>query len=338
VSDLPERLNAALADRYSIESEIGRGGMATVFLAEDLKHHRKVAIKVLHPELAAAVGGQRFLQEIETVASLSHPHILMLIDSGEADGLLYYVMPYAEGESLRRRLDRERQLPVDEAVRIAVEVADGLDYAHRHGIVHRDIKPGNILLSEYHALIADFGIARAIEAAGEKRITSTGLGVGTPLYASPEQATGEETLDRRTDLYSLACVLYEMLAGEPPLMGTTPQMIQARRLSETPTALHSLRETVPPALDAVIARALARLPVDRYATVAQFGQALQEVLGGSAAPLTAGFRSTPDPQVSHRTAQLYTPVTKAQLAWVIVWLILIMLIIWTWPPFWLASS
>ncbi len=188
--DLLERLKSALADRYGVESEIGRGGMATVFLAEDLRHERRVAIKVLHPELTATLGAERFLQEIKTVAGLQHPHILPLYDSGEADGLLYYVMPFAKGESLRQRLDRHGQLGVDESVRIAVEVADGLDYAHREGVVHRDIKPGNILLAEGHATIADFGIARAIEAAKADRVTSTGLGVGTPLYASPELLLG----------------------------------------------------------------------------------------------------------------------------------------------------
>jgi serine/threonine-protein kinase len=285
--NLLERLKAALADRYAIESEIGRGGMAVVFKAEDLKHRRQVALKVLHPELTATLGAERFLQEIEIVAGLQHPHILPLYDSGEANGLLYYVMPFAEGESLRQRLDREGQLAVDESARIAVEVADGLDYAHRRGVVHRDIKPGNILLAEGHATIADFGIARAIEAALADRVTSTGLGVGTPLYASPEQATAQETLDGRTDIYSLGCVLYEMLAGEPPLTGATPQMIQARRMSETPTALHTMRDTVPPALDHVIARALARVPADRYATASQFGQALQAAI----------FAATPAAQV-----------------------------------------
>ena len=273
--DLLERLRAVLKGRYAVESEIGRGGMATVYLAEDLKHRRKVAIKVLHPELTATLGSERFLQEIEIVAGLQHPHILPLYDSGEADGLLYYVMPYATGESLRHRLDRERQLAVDESVRITVEVADALDYAHRQGVVHRDIKPGNILLSEGHAVIADFGIARAVEVARRERLTSTGLGVGTPLYSSPEQATAQETLDGRTDIYSLACVLYEMLAGEPPLTGATPQMIQARRLAETPTALQSVRDTVPPALDQVVARALARVPADRWSTAAKFGSALE---------------------------------------------------------------
>jgi Tol biopolymer transport system component len=305
--DLLERLRAALADRYAIESEIGRGGMAVVFLAEDLKHHRQVALKVLHPELTATLGADRFLQEIEIVAGLQHPHILPLYDSGEADGLLYYVMPYAEGESLRQRLDREKQLAVDESVRIAVEVADGLDYAHRKGVVHRDIKPGNILLSEKHAVIADFGIARAIEAARAERVTRTGLGVGTPLYASPEQATAEETLDGRTDIYSLGCMLYEMLAGEPPLTGATPQMTHARRISETPTQLHTLRDTVPPALDHVIGRALAKIPADRYATASQFGQALQAALFAATPAAHADLSMTPGPMATTPTA----PITPA---------------------------
>jgi len=284
--------------------------MAVVFLAEDLRHHRQVALKVLHPELAASLGAERFLHEIETVASLNHPHVLPLHDSGEADGLLYYVMPYAEGESLRQRLDREKQLAVDESVRIAVEVADGLDYAHQKGVVHRDIKPGNILLSARHAVIADFGIARAIEVARADRVTSTGLGVGTPLYASPEQATAQETLDGRTDIYSLGCVLYEMLAGEPPLTGSTPQMIQARRMSETPTALHALRETVPPALDSVIGRALARIPADRYATASQFGQALQAVLFAATPAAIADLAATPGALAMTPTAVAPEPKRK----------------------------
>ena len=311
--DLLERLQFALADRYAVESEIGRGGMAVVYLAEDLRHRRKVAIKVLHPELTATLGGDRFLREIEIVAGLQHPHILPLYDSGETDSLLYHVMPYAEGESLRQRLDREGQLSVAESVRIAVEVADGLDYAHRKGVVHRDIKPGNILLAEGHATIADFGIARAIEAARGDRVTSTGLGVGTPLYASPEQATAQETLDGRTDIYSLGCVLYEMLAGEPPLMGATPQMIQARRMSETPTALHTVRDTVPPVLDHVIARALARVPADRFATASEFGQALQTVLlAATPAPqmdmTPTGERRPPRQTSSRRLLRVGMPV------------------------------
>ena len=331
--DLLERLRAAFADRYAVESEIGRGGMAVVFLAEDLKHHRKVALKVLHPELAATLGAERFLQEIEIIAGLQHPHILPLYDSGEADGLLYYVMPYAEGESLRQRLDRERQLAVDESVRIAVEVADGLDYAHRQGVVHRDIKPGNILLSERHAVIADFGIARAIEAARSERFTSTGLGVGTPLYASPEQATAEETLDGRTDIYSLGCVLYEMLAGQPPLTGATPQMIQARRLTETPTPLHGLRDTVPPALDHVIARALARIPADRYATASQFGQALQAVLIAATPAAQADLSVTPVPMGTTPTTVGAEPEGRSRRWWLLaIPFVAIGLAALLWPP------
>ncbi|MGB5675007.1 MAG: protein kinase [Gemmatimonadota bacterium] len=273
--DLLGRLQRALADRYAVASEIGRGGMATVFLAEDLRHRRKVAIKVLHPELAAAVGPERFLREIETVASLNHPHVLPLHDSGEADGLLFFVMPFVEGASLRQRLDAETQLPVDEAVRIAIEVCDGLDYAHRSGVVHRDVKPGNVLLSEGHAVITDFGIARALSGGRDRDATQAGLGVGTPSYASPEQASGTETLDGRADIYSLGCVLYEMLAGSPPLMGVTPQQIQARRLAETPSPLTVLRDTVPPLVDQAIARALARVPADRYRTAGEFADALR---------------------------------------------------------------
>jgi serine/threonine-protein kinase len=272
--DLLERLSAALADRYTIESEIGRGGMAVVFKAEDLRHHRLVAIKALHPELTATLGAKRFPHEIETVAGLNHPHVLPLFDSGEADGIIFYVMPYVEGESLRERLDRERQLAVDESVRIAVEVADGLDYAHRHGVVHRDIKPGNILLSEGHAVIADFGIARILEAAETDRMTQTGLAVGTPLYSSPEQATDQETLDGRADIYSLGCVLYEMLAGEPPYTGSTAQAVMAKKLSEDTPRVSVLRETVPDAVDEVVRKALAKAPADRFTTAAQFGEAL----------------------------------------------------------------
>lgn len=274
MADLLERLSSALADRYAVESEIGRGGMATVYLANDVRHERQVAVKVMHPELSATVGAERFLHEIRTVAGLNHPHILAVHDSGEADGLLYYVMPYVEGESLRQRLDQKRQLSIEETVRIGVEVADALDYAHRQGIIHRDIKPGNILLSEGHAVLADFGIARAVSVAGQERVTRTGMGVGTPLYASPEQATADETLDGRTDIYSLGIVLYEMLAGEVPLGGSTPQLIQAKRLSQTPTPLPVLRETVPPLLDRVIARALAKVPADRFETAKEMSNAL----------------------------------------------------------------
>ncbi|MGB5675555.1 MAG: serine/threonine-protein kinase, partial [Gemmatimonadota bacterium] len=282
--DLLERLKEALADRYAIEREIGRGGMAVVFLAEDLKHHRKVAIKVLHPELSVTLAADRFLHEIEIVAGLEHPHILTLIDSGESGGLLYYIMPYVTGESLRQRLEREGQLPVEEALRIAAEVADGLDYAHRQGVIHRDVKPGNILLSDRHAVIADFGIARAITVAGGERVTSTGLGVGTPLYASPEQAAGAEHLDGRTDIYALGCVLYEMLSGEVPLSASTPQALQLRRMTETPSPLHSVRQTVPPSVDRAIAKAMASLPADRWETADQFRRALLPTAGQGDAP------------------------------------------------------
>ncbi len=286
--DLLERLTDAMAERYAIESEVGSGGMATVFVAEDLKHKRKVAIKVLHPELSSVVGGDRFLAEIETVASLSHPHLLSLYESGQADGLLYYVMPFVEGESLRQRIDRERQLPVPEATRLAAEVADGLDYAHRHGVIHRDVKPGNILLSDGHAVLADFGIARAINVAREERLTGTGMAVGTPLYASPEQAAGEDTLDGRSDIYSLGCVLYEMLTGEVPLTGATPQSIHAKRLSQSPTPLTVLRETASFELEDAVARSLAKLPVDRWATAGDFKQALDSTLTAATPAASAG--------------------------------------------------
>jgi tetratricopeptide (TPR) repeat protein len=275
-TDLLERLKTALADRYAVESEIGRGGMATVFLAEDPKHGRKVAIKVLHPELAASVGTDRFLREIETVAGLTHPHVLPLHDSGEADGLLYFVMPYVKGENLRQRLEREKQLPVDDAIRIAGEVAGALDHAHREGVIHRDIKPANILLEEGHAVVADFGVARAVSAAGGESVTATGMAVGTPAYMSPEQAAGEE-VDERSDLYALGCILYEMLAGEPPLVGATPQATAAKRLANTPTPLSAIRNTVPANLAALAERALAPTAADRPATAHELADELEEV-------------------------------------------------------------
>jgi serine/threonine-protein kinase len=273
MTDLQERLPSALADRYAVESEVGRGGMATVFLAEDLKHHRRVAIKVLHPELAAAVGTDRFLREIEIVAGLNHPHILPLHDSGEAEGLLYYVMPYVEGESLRQRLDREKQLPLEDSLRIAREVAAALEYAHAGGVVHRDIKPANILLSAGEAVVADFGIARAVEQAGGERVTQTGMTVGTPAYMSPEQASGEEA-DERSDIYALGCVLYEMLAGQAPLTGVTPQATRARRMTETPPPLHNVRASVPVQVDQVLGKAMDPVPADRYVTAREFAEAL----------------------------------------------------------------
>src|SRR5215217_8270653 len=212
-SPIPDRLSAAIADRYRVERELGSGGMATVYLAEDLKHHRRVAVKVLRPELAAVIGAERFLSEIRTTAKLQHPHILPLFDSGESEGFLFYVMPFVEGESLRQRLDRETQLSIPDVVRIATEIAAGLDYAHRHGVIHRDIKPENILLHEGSALIADFGIALAASKSGSTRMTETGMSLGTPHYMSPEQAMGEREITARSDVYALGCVLYEMLTG-----------------------------------------------------------------------------------------------------------------------------
>ena len=273
--DLLESLREALADRYAVERELGRGGMATVFLAEDRKHHRSVAIKVLHAELTAALGAGRFLREIEIAARLQHPHILPLYDSGAAAGLLYYVMPYVEGESLRDRLTREKQLPQDDALRIATEVAGALAYAHSRGVVHRDIKPENIMLSGGTAVVADFGIAHAVTAAGDRQhLTQTGTVIGTPAYMSPEQATGSTEIDGRSDQYSLACVVYEMLVGEPPFTGPTAQAVIARHSLDMVSPPSIVRSTIPDAVEAAILRALAKLPVDRYATTALFAEAL----------------------------------------------------------------
>jgi tetratricopeptide (TPR) repeat protein/tRNA A-37 threonylcarbamoyl transferase component Bud32 len=274
LSDLSQRLQSTLAGRYRIECELGRGGMATVFLAEDLKHGRRVAIKVLDPEVAAAIGPERFLREIETVARLSHPHVLTLHDSGQADGLLFFVMPYVTGESLRQRLERDRQLPLDEALRLTREVADALDHAHRQGVVHRDIKPENILVEEGHALVADFGIARAVAAAGGEKLTATGVVVGTPAYMSPEQAGGSSRLDGRSDQYSLGCVLYEMLAGQPPFTGPTVESLVHQHLSVAPHPVTAVRSSVPLAVERAITKALAKTPADRFATPGEFAVAL----------------------------------------------------------------
>ncbi len=275
MADLLTSLQAALADRYTVERELGRGGMALVFLAQDLKNHRPVAIKVLRPELAVVLGSDRFLREIEIAARLTHPHILPLYDSGNAEGLLYYVMPYVEGESLRDRLAREKQLAIEDALHIAGEVASALSYAHTHDVIHRDIKPENILLSGGEAVVADFGIARAITAAGGDMLTTTGVTVGTPAYMSPEQAAGESQLDGRTDVFSLGCVLYEMLAGEPPFTGPTAQAINARRLTDPVPSLRTVRETVPEPVEGAIKKALAKVPADRFATANDLARALQ---------------------------------------------------------------
>jgi len=295
--DLLTRLREPLADRYELEAVLDRGVIASTVLARDRKHGRGVVLKVLRPALSAAVEGRRFLREIDTMAGLSHPHILTLIDSGEADGLVYYVVPHVEGKSLRKKLDRERQLPVEEALRIAIDVADGLDHAHRRGIVHRDITPETILLSEGHATIADFGVARALDSSGGERLTAIGMSVGTPAYASPEQLAGDPSLDARADVYSLGCVLYEMLTGEPPLASLGVDEMLRRRLREDPPSARSERSTVPPPLDEALRRALARLPADRFGTAAQLRDALRDVrLGSSSATAPPGTanRDAPD--------------------------------------------
>jgi len=271
---IDQRLSTALADRYRIERELGQGGMATVYLAEDLKHDRKVAIKVLRPELAAVIGAERFLREIKTIANLQHPHILGLIDSGEVHGTAYYVMPFVEGESLRDRLSRDMQLPVVDAVRIATEVASALDYAHRHGVIHRDIKPENIMLHDGQALVADFGIALAASKAGGGRMTETGMSLGTPTYMSPEQALGEREISARSDVYALGAMTYEMLVGEPPFTGPTAQAIIARVMTEDPRSLTAQRKTIPAGVEAAVLTALQKLPADRFASAAEFAAAL----------------------------------------------------------------
>jgi eukaryotic-like serine/threonine-protein kinase len=269
MDDLQRRVEEAIGDRYRFERELGSGGMAIVYLAEDLRHHRRVAIKVLRPELAQALGADRFLREIEIVAQLTHPNILPLHDSGGAgEGLLYYVMPYVEGRSLRDLIDRERQLPLHDALGIAREVADALAHAHTRGIIHRDIKPENILLQSGHATVTDFGIARAVDVAAADRLTNAGLAIGTPAYMSPEQAAGERNVDARTDVYSLGCVLFEMLAGDAPYTGATPQAIIARKAVEPVPRLRVVRETIPGDVEAIVTRALAKAPADRFATAA----------------------------------------------------------------------
>ena len=269
-----ERLRGALSQTYTIDRELGRGGMATVYLAQDNRHERLVALKVLHPELAASVGPERFLREIKMAARLNHPHILPLHESGETEGFLYYVMPYVEGESLRERLDREQLLPVDEAIRHACSIASALDYAHRQQIVHRDIKPENVMLYEGEAMVMDFGIAKAVSAAGSETLTQTGMMVGTPAYVSPEQAAGESDIDGRSDQYSLACMLYEMLSGERPFTGSTVQAIMAKRFTETAKPIRTLRSSVPESVERAIGKAMSTDVTGRFRTTAMFGQAL----------------------------------------------------------------
>jgi serine/threonine-protein kinase len=315
MQDLLARLQAALADRYRIERPLGRGGMATVYYAHDLRHDRPVALKVFHPELAAALG-ERFVREIHLAAKLSHPHILTIHDSGEAAELLWYTMPVVDGESLRQRLERVGQLPVGDAVRIASTVAEALEHAHRHGVVHRDIKPENILLFAGEPMVADFGIALALDRAGGERLTQTGFSLGTPVYMSPEQACADPRLDSRTDIYSLGCVLYEMLAGEPPYTGTTPQAIVAKRLSQPPPPLRTVRE-VPEALDQAIQTALARNPADRFMTARDFARAITE---GAAAPHGAAVPARHARMMVSRRTQTLGGLLLLALAAVVSWL------------------
>jgi TolB-like protein/tetratricopeptide (TPR) repeat protein len=329
VADLRAALQAALGDRYRLERELGRGGMATVYLAQDLRHDRPVALKVLHPELATSLGPERFQREVRLAARLQHPHILSIHDSGEVPGdastppLLWFAMPFIEGESLRDRLTRERQLPLDDALRIGREASDALEYAHRHGIIHRDIKPENILLTGSHALVADFGIARAVaDGQADGRLTETGTTLGTPAYMSPEQAAGERAIDQRSDIYSLGCVVYETIAGEPPFTGPTAQAIMARRFTETPRPLRQLRETVPPAIEAAVAKALAKSPADRFGSAAEFARALADAptrTGETTAPTAVTPTTTPvstpvatvAPAAARATARRRFPVTTA---------------------------
>jgi serine/threonine-protein kinase len=305
-----DQLQAALSDRYSLEREIGHGGMATVYLARDVKHDRHVALKVLDPELGAVLGAERFLAEIKVTANLQHPNLLPLFDSGEAGGLLFYVMPFVEGESLRARLEREKQLPVDEAIRISVAIANALEYAHGHGVIHRDLKPENILVQHGQPVIADFGIALAVSKAGGARITQTGLSLGTPQYMSPEQATGDRVIDGRSDIYSLAAMTYEMLAGEPPHTGTTAQAIIARVLTDRPRSLRSTRPAVPEHVEATLERALEKLPADRFGTAREFAEALQ----GRAAFVAHGTSSRAAATAAPWRARLLDPVVLVSVA------------------------
>ena len=314
--DVLEQLKSALTGRYHIEREIGQGGMATVYLARDVRHDRPVALKILNPELGAVLGVERFLSEIRVTANLQHPHLLPLFDSGEAEGHLFYVMPYVDGESLRERLKREKQLPVDEAIRLTVAVASALDYAHRHGVIHRDLKPENILLLEGQPLVADFGIALAVSVAGGARVTQTGISLGTPHYMSPEQATGDRVPDGRADVYSLGAVLYEMLTGDPPHTGNTAQAIIAKVITDKPRSIRLMRETVSPNVEAAVERALAKLPADRFATAQDFADALTGVRPVSVPPgvVTPGSIATPATPALRRRLLHAAPWAVAALA------------------------
>ncbi|HTL91350.1 MAG TPA: serine/threonine-protein kinase, partial [Steroidobacteraceae bacterium] len=276
MTDVLDRLTTALGERYVIDRQIGEGGMATVYRAKDIKHERTVAIKVLRQELSVSLGADRFLREIRVAANLQHPNILGLYDSGEAEGLLFYVMPFVEGESLRDRLNREQQLPIQDALQIVREAAEALQYAHERGIVHRDIKPENILLLGGHALVADFGIARAVSSASEEKLTQTGMAIGTPHYMSPEQSLGSDHVDARSDVYSLGCVLYEVLIGQPPFTGPNSMAIMARHSMEVVPSLQVVRQSVPDEVEDVVMQALEKTPADRFQTMKEFAERLSE--------------------------------------------------------------
>lgn len=312
-------LREALSDRYAIEREVGAGAMAVVYLADDLKHHRKIAIKVLRPDLGASLGVRRFLREIDIAAGLAHPHILPLYDSGQAGGYVYYVMPLVDGETLRDRLDRERLLPVEEVRRITREVADALDYAHGRGIVHRDLKPENILLSDGHAFIADFGLARAIEESAGEKLTRTGMALGSPVYSSPEQGSGDGVVDGRSDQYSLAIVVYEMLSGELPFRGLNARSILVRKTTTPPTDLRALRETVPPSMASAVHKALAKLPADRFPSVRDFAEAVSASTtnAGSAQPAPATRQPSFWSELKRRHVY-HTGAVYAAAAWLLV--------------------
>jgi serine/threonine-protein kinase len=308
--DTIAQLNAALEGRYIIEREIGQGGMATVYLADDLKHERQVAVKVLKPEISAVLGAERFLSEIKTTANLQHPNILPLFDSGEAGGQLFYVMPYVEGESLRQRLDREQQLSVDEAVEIVNDVAAALEEAHDAGVIHRDIKPANILLRKGKPLLSDFGIALAVSAAGEGRLTETGLSLGTPYYMSPEQASADRAPTPATDVYSLGCVAYEMLTGEPPFPGSSAQAVLAKILMGQASRLTEYRKTIPAHVESAVMKAIEKLPADRFNTVGEFRRALNDTSfrwGAQEAAATAAAESSPSAGAPRRPRRRRPP-------------------------------
>ena len=311
VSALIERVRSSISDRYVVEREIGQGGMATVYLARDMEHDRQVAVKVLSTDVSVVLGAERFRREIAVTTALVHPHILPILDSGEAGNSLYYVMPYVEGESLRARLDRERSLSIDDAIRITCEIGDALEYAHQNGIVHRDIKPENILLDGDRAVLADFGIAHAMAQVGEKRLTQTGLSLGTPTYMSPEQASAERVLDGRSDVYSLACVAYEMIGGQPPFTGPTAQAVIARHMLESVPSLTIIRSTVPPQIERILMKALSKVPADRYLTSGEFIGALQH-------PETQTFRALQPARLQRDAMPLWQRIALGALAVAVV--------------------